>query len=524
MRRVVSRVFLASAVCLAPAASLAQTPAAQGSATPHRPPATPPADDTAGPLLRVVIPGELQLRYTALTTLPLETTPGRTDQAANLGQNQFVEHWTRLRPELSLGEHFRVVAAFDLARAVVPDAPAQSVELAREPRTSLLPYGLFDLRQLFVEWRSPIGLLRVGQQAYHLGLGILANDGDQTPLFNDYRQGDLVERVALATRPGGANSDWVVAVAGDLVYRDRLVKLTDGDIALQGVASVFYQPHGCAAQCDRRRVGVTATYRDVSFANGTSLTAFVADLHARWHWPAPDHEGTVFAGFEAAMVLGSTDAARSLTAATQRIVQFGGAAEFGIERDGRYRLAIEAGWASGDRNPLDDVQRQFVFNPSHRVGLLMFPEVLAWQSARSASIASDPSLAARAANGAALLPTQGGVAGAAYVNPTARVNLGRDVDLRAGAVIGVATTDVVDPVAVQLQGAARNYRGGDPSRRDLGVEFDLGVNARFPLPGNVALTGGVQGAVMLPGHAFDDAAGRAMPTQALATARLGLTF
>jgi hypothetical protein len=518
------RAFVAPWLCLlltAASSALAQP----APATAPRPARSAPAAEE-GTLLRITIPGEMQLRYTAFTTLPLATTPGvpAAEQPASLGQNQYFEHWLRIGPRLSIGDHFRVVTQFDVARLVVPDAPAAAVGLAREPRTELFPYGAFDFRQAYLEWETPVGVLRVGQQAFNLGLGVVANDGERTPVFNDYRYGDLVDRVALATRPGGRQSDLVVALAGDLVYRDRLVQLLNGDIALQGVLTAFYQHHDCREDCEKKRVGALVTYRDVSFANGSALRVLVGDVFARWEWPQPDRVGRVFAGFEVAGIFGSTDAARTREFAEHGVLQFGGAAELGLERDGRYRIALEAGYATGDRNPVDGDQRRFTFNPAHRVGLLMFPEVIAWQTARSAAIASDPRLAARPANGSFLLPTQGGVAGAAYVYPTARVNLSRYVDVRAGAVIGVATTDWVDPVSVQVYGSARNYRGGDPTRRDLGLELDLGLQGRIPLPGNVSLTGGVQGAVMFPGGAFRDASGQTMGTLGLATARLGVTF
>lgn len=533
MRRAPHASWFVVVAALAPATSLAQTSPAEPSpaqpptpAAARRPRATTPPAEAQGPLLRVSIPGELQLRYTAFTTFPLATTPGvpASVQPPNLGQNQYFEHWIRLRPSVTYGDRLRLDVQLDVARLVVPDAAAQGVGLAREPRTELFPYGVVDLRTAFLEWRSPIGVIRAGQQAFNLGLGIVANDGDRAPTFGDYRYGDLVERVSIATRPGGSTSDYVLALAGDLVFRDRLVKLTDGDIALQGVASFFWQGHACQTDCERKRVGLVATYRDVSFNNGATLWAVAGDAFARWFWPQPDHVGRVFAGVELALVYGATDVARTQYYSDHRVIQFGGAAEFGLEREGRYRISLEAGYASGDRNPVDGDQRRFTFNPSHRVGLLMFPEVLAWQTARSAAIASDPALGARPSNGAFLLPSQGGVAGAAYLYPTALVNVGRNLDVRAGAVIGVATTDVVDPVSVQRYGTSRNYRGGDASRRDLGVELDLGINGRFPLPGGAVLTGGVQGAVMFPGHAFDDATGACMGTQALASARMGVSF
>lgn len=510
-------------IILALAASgFATGAAAQQRTPPAAPAARPPVE--LGTLLRVELPGEVQLRYSGLTDIPLAVTPGRTDQSATLGQNSFFEGWIRLRPRVSIGERFRVNFQFDVARAVVPDAPAQDVGLAIEPRGDLFPYGAFDVRQGYIEWDSPVGVIRAGQQGFTWGLGLLANDGDRAPTFGDYRFGDLVERVAIATRPAGRNSDLVVALAGDLVYRDRLTSLAAGDIALQGVATVFYQDHACRADCDRRRLGALATYRDVSFREGDFLRVVVGDLLANWDWPTPDGAGRVFAGAELALIAGTTNAARTVNVDTHDVLQFGGLARVGIERRDRYRFALEAGYASGDRNPVDDGQRRFNFNPSHRVGMILFPELIAWQTARSASIAGDPSLVGRGANGRRLLPSNGGVTGAAYLYPTAIVNLGQRLDLRFGAVIGVATTDWVDPTSVQIYGTARNYRGGDATKRDLGVELDLGVNGRFPLPGHVTLTGGLQGAVLFAGRAFDDAAGRGLGRVGMATARLGMEF
>jgi len=493
---------------------------AQPSTTPARPrPAEPD-----GPLLRIEIPGEAQLRYTGLTDIPLATTPGRADQAPSLGQNLFFESWLRLRPSLSLGERFRVVFQVDVARAVVADNPAVDVGLAREPRGDTFPYGAIDVRQGYVEWESRIGVFRLGQQGFTWGLGVVANDGDRAPVFGDYRYGDLVERVGFATRPGGRSSNLVAAIAGDLVYRDRVATLVDGDLALQGVAALYYQDHSCRADCDRRRVGALATYRDASFRDGDFLRVLVGDLFAQWDWPTPDRTGRVFAGVELALIGGSTNAARTIYVDTHDVLQFGGAARLGIERTGRYRITLEGGYASGDRNPVDGTQRGLTFNPSHRVGLILFPELIAWETARSAAIAGDPALAARGANGRRLLPSNGGVSGAAYLYPTAVVNLGRHLDLRLGAVLGVATADRVDPTSVQIYGTARNYRGGDATKRDLGLELDLGVNGRFPLPGNVTLTGGLQGAVLFAGRAFDDAAGRGLGRIAMVTARLGMEF
>lgn len=502
MRTPLPGLAVALALTTAPLRGLAQTSA---------------ADD--GPVLQVDIPGEAQLRYSALSDVPLATTPGRAGRTPALGQNLFFESWLRLRPRVAIGERMRVVFQADVARAVVPDAAAVDVGLAREPRVDLLPYGAFDMRQGYVEWLSPVGAFRVGQQGFAWGLGVVANDGDRAPTFGDYRHGDLVERVSFSTRPGGRDSDLAVLVAGDLVYRDQSASLAAGDHAVQGVAAVYYDDHTCRAECERRRVGALVTYRDISFREGTWRRTFAGDLTARWEWPTPDRAGRVFVGAEVAVIAGSTNA----SANPERVVQLGGAARVGIEREGRFRVALEGGYASGDRDPTDGTSQRLTLNPSHRVGMILFPELMAWESARSAVIASETTRVDGAA-ARRLLPTDGGVSGAAYLYPTAVVNLGRHLDLRAGAVLAVATSDHVDPTSLRVYGAPRNYRGGDATKRDLGLELDLGVMGRFPLDGGVTLTGGVQGAVLFAGRAFDDAAGRGLGRIGMATARLGMEF
>ena len=52
-------------------------------------------------------------------------------------------------------------------------------------------------RYLYVEYRSPIGVFRVGQQGSYWGMGLLANDGDHPTLFGEYQRGSLVERVLV---------------------------------------------------------------------------------------------------------------------------------------------------------------------------------------------------------------------------------------------------------------------------------------------------------------------------------------
>jgi hypothetical protein len=167
-----------------------------------------------------------------------------------------------------------------------------------------------------------------------------------------------------------------------------------------------------------------------------------------------------------------------------------------------------------------------VFDPNHKVGLILFDEVMRWQTARASSAAQDPNLSngSRPPPGVDLLPSNGGVFGAEYVNPTAIVRPRPWLDLKAGAVIAQTTADYVDPYRVAVQGASVNYQGGSAKRHDLGVELDGGAEARFNLDYGFRLQLGAQGGVLFPGGALADASGATMKTPWIVLGRAGLQF
>src|SRR6202034_3422125 len=119
---------------------------------------------------------------------------------------------------------------------------------------------------------------------------------------------------------------------------------------------------------------------------------------------------------------------------------------------GRVVAQVEVGYASGDANPDDTTEKRFVFDPNHKVGLLLFDEIMRWQTARAANAAEDRKLsnALRPPPGTQLLPSNGGVFGAQYVYPTAIYRPRPWLDLKAGAVIAQTTADYVDPYRLAL--------------------------------------------------------------------------
>jgi hypothetical protein len=503
-------------------------------------------------VLRVQIHGEYELRYEHLSTLPLDASPAVMNAKPGtfsdpLGQHDFVSHWLRVTPRFQVSDILELVGQMDVLTGLIAGNVAHDTSADQTPRDTFNGLTNVQPRWLYVDYHSKVGLLRVGQQPSHWAMGIVANDGDHYPLFGDYRYGDIVERVLFATKPAGERRPFTLAAAGDLVYRDEYATLTQGDHAFEGVLAAIVGD-------DVDQVGLYGVYRNQThseYSDGTlypyddKIDVGVIDLAGKFAAPVPNSKAFVFGQGEIATILGSSNAERTAAEAAAgtftKVREFGGAVQLGVVHLGREAprpkgpapmdygdvvAQVEVGYASGDSNPYDGTEHRFTFNPNHKVGLVLFDEVMRFQTARAATVAQSALLAngTRPAPGANLLPSNGGVFGAQYVNPTVVVRPRRWVDLKAGVVVAQATADVVDPYRLATQGAYVNYQGGDPRRRDLGVELDGGVEMRFRLDYGLVAMVGVEAGVLFPGGALANAQGEPMNTQWVGVGRAGLSF
>ncbi|NIS31951.1 MAG: hypothetical protein GWO04_19240, partial [Actinobacteria bacterium] len=191
---------------------------------------------------------------------------------------------------------------------------------------------------------------------------------------------------------------------------------------------------------------------------------------------------------------GSSTAHRTVESPSQDLRQWVVAAHV-ARKAAAVDVVLEGGFTSGDADPTDGVQTRGTMHPDHRVGLVMFPETLAWQTARSATLMVAPDIAGRSVPGARFHPTNGGVAGALYLFPHVIARPLPILDLRFGAVMAVATSDVVDPYRFHLLGQVASFRGGDPRSRDLGLELDASIRLRGEIARGVTLRGGLEGGV-----------------------------
>ncbi len=393
-----------------------------------------------------------------------------------------------------------------------------------------------DYRQLYLSWRSPAGVLRVGQQTSKWGLGVIANDGEDQAhdVFDAPRAGDLTERVLFATAPFGAMSgDWAkkLLLAGgfDVVYRDENASLVDGDLALGGVVSLVYRdlPRStdpwaaiAAAGRDEERwgfeAGVYVAIRDQEDRDGDTLAVRAYDLFARGQWEI-DEGLLATAGVELVFVEGNT----SRVALEQApdgvdIAGLGAVLQLALlSRDLGVEARLEAGYASGDNDRTDGVSRSFSFDPDYHVGMILFQEVMARISAQSIENAQDPEVLERPAKGLELVASDGSVQNAWYLNPVLRWRHECGVGVDLGILVAWSDADFADPWQSALNGGFNtNYVGRSAGSHFLGTELDLGLRYDLILGERVWASVFAQGGAFLPGHAFDapNAAGPTLGT------------
>jgi hypothetical protein len=479
------------------------------------------------------MPGEMALRLIYQTDLKLSAVPtDRPNPDENilrhnrLGQNLYSLSWVRARPELAFSGRFRLVGQIDVLHGHLAGDDTYEVDPARDERSGNQALSLDGIRPrfLYLEWDTGVGVLRVGQMGSNWGMGLLANDGDRACdyLFGDYRYGDIVERVVFATKPfyrvaQGPIRELAVFAGADLVFNDGTANLMDGDLAWQAVGGLLWRlgPH--------RAVGVYVAYRNQTYSDGDFLDVTAMDFYGEWGVRLSS--GILgYLQTEVVGIVGETNAAPNLATARADVRQLGAVARIGARLyPYGLDLRVEGGYTSGDADSNDGYVNRFTADPDYRVGLILFPELLAWSTARTADLAGNEELVGEVQDGAELLPTNGGVAGATYVYPSVVWGPVDWLDIRFATLLAYATSDVVSPFETKRRGTGSSFRGAPAENRYLGVELDVGAYAKWDLR-YVQIRGGVEGAWCRPGSAFDDAAGDRHPDIWMVRSRLTLDW
>jgi hypothetical protein len=465
------------------------------------------------------VDGSYRLRFNGESNYLLDGSGTR------LGQERWMEHRLRLTPKIIEPDQIEVQGSFDVVSGLVAGQLAPTFQelgwQGRSNRDGIHATG-FDFRYLFVKFRLPFGVFEFGQMPSDWGMGMLINGGNQEegPDFGDVRFGDIVDRVLFATRPFGflgprseIAQHVALALAADLIYRDRYAQLVTsnrtsefsgvsglhwGDVASQIVAALVWDPGPDS------RAGLYVARRWQQYAaGGGSLHTWLVDLHARTLFPLEWLGGTLSLEAEAAEVYGSTTHAPNLSAVRSQVAQQGAAGRALLSR-GTIEAELEAGYASGDSNPFDDVTTQFQFSRDFKVGLVLFDEVLLFQTQNTARRLADANLGARPPPGLDLLPSEGAVVNALYLKPTLRwrpsLFAGR-LRLVGSVLFARAAQPYVDPYGTLVGGMPLNPFGAEPGRY-YGTEIDGAISWRTRLSGSVGYELGAQAGRLFPGNAF----------------------
>ena len=466
-----------------------------------------PADAGVPAGIELKIAGSLRLAQTLVSRFPI-------DEQISTAPNPF-EVRARLDPELSYGK-FRLAVEFDVVNGAAFGVPGPTIVA---PRVPVPPASSLELRQAYLEYRWATGAARLGQQTSQFGLGILSNAGatDAAPGdFGHSRFGSLVLRGLLIGRPlfslGGAWRAVEPLVAADLVVRDGTADLYQGDRAVQGIVGLRFNA------APDRIVALTAIYRrqraDNAPGGERATDVLVIDLSARWVF------SSLTVGFELAAITGSTTQGRTNESPVMQVRQLGALGKIAWHR-GSTSVLFDVGYASGDNNPYDDQLNGFRFDRDFHAGLILFEQVLGYQTARSALRLADPALVGAPPEGLNLLPTGGAITGAVWLFPRVSQSLTDWLVLYGGPLVAFSTAKLSDPYSSRLLGggAALNYLGAKPGDY-LGTELDLGLQGRWDLTKDLRLAGTLEGGAFIPGNAFQRPTGTRMDPVGLVRLRL----
>jgi hypothetical protein len=436
-------------------------------------------------------------------------------------------------PEPANGAHINTNNP-DLATLCMTVNPAGGNAVdPRAYRYGLCPASPLEIRRLYADVILPVGLLRVGRQAMTEGAGVALNDGEgRRNRFGITNKGNTADRVLFATKPlEGFKPKELRDISEDrglfaILAYDQLVI---GEPQLPGfnlkevIAAVRYLEPQVLGFRDVELRGYYAYRWDGHF--GTNVHAFGGRAVARW--------GDWFAGLDAVGILGGTeevsDAFHLITndpAVSQPIRQMGARAVVRYDRP-MWTAYLEGDYASGSSDTtLKGPLTQFHFAEDTNVGLLLFKQVLAYQTAREAAAAT----ALLNSLGAPTVPvesiaTRGAITDALVLFPQADIRPVPDLLLRGGVMFAWAPADVFDPIATAQRRSAGtyqnivvNYNGGAPGGY-YGTEIDTRLSWRYM----DHFIFDLEGALLFPGSALKDEDGHAV-NSFVTQARTTFTF
>ena len=434
------------------------------------------------------------------------------------GLEHVLDHRLRLkavyRPLKTLSVHF----SGDVAGQLAGDTTDVGKDYVLAPRDRLSFYNRSILRELYLQWRLPFGMLRVGQMQSMWGLGLLANSGDDPPGdFYDKRFGDLVERIMFVSKLADR---FYLTVAGDLVFRDENAFLWDKDIAGQGVLSFFHKGN---VKGNELFAGTYLVYRYQKFDNDDRLRAFVADVYGRYMWAFGTAKNTLSLEGEALLVYGDlrfADGGGPPRAKNgPNILQWASVGRVASHlAKARIKMSLDFGALSGDSDPTDGTATAFRADPDYQVGMILFQEVLGRMTALAPERVSDPSLVFKPPSGYKTFATSGSMTNAFFFYPAVHFFPIEDLDIGLAFLWARALAAVASPynsaehggypLGFRVQKDAWGNKKWDG--KNLGFEINGSVGYKIKLPKTLAIAVAVQAGYFRAQDAFDDAYGNSL--------------
>lgn len=459
-----------------------------------------------------------------------------------------VTHRLKLEPTFSYGDSAKLSLDIDALNGVVwgDNAGLASTALFAGNPSNTMASGLetdsIALRRAWVEFKVPVGVMRVGRMPSQWGMGLLANDGNGfDDLFGDNQNYTTYDRVLFATRPiaiaqkimgqEDSNIPLFIAVAYDRLVDDPLATYR-GDCR----AGISTGEAGYNARCDEDGDGVTddldvvdenrtpsdrtdtwwadskddvsemvyvIVYRgeDIEIAgeqgdltagsyivvrsqNETSSNVIISDAYIKAHfWNTHlEFEYVNISGDTRALPIPNADKSSDQYARRASINGYVG--RLGYEL-GDLQLWMEHGYASGDENVFDEKFSGRALSPDHNVGLILYDEVLARVS-RYNSLSET-------------LGSNGGVYNSSYVFPNVRYQLNDDWQLIAAFLM--AWPDQPDGDTIRCSREDTSARCQENVERaseediatasHLGWEVDMALKGSFAGRMGLSLEGGV---------------------------------
>ncbi|MCB9689512.1 MAG: hypothetical protein H6735_31030 [Alphaproteobacteria bacterium] len=316
--------------------------------------------------------------------------------------------------------------------------------------------------------------VQLGLTTSRWGLGMLANDGAQAPLFGRTDFGDRVLRLRATGHFANASASPLhLTAAVDRVVADELAVLGTQE-AWQGVVAGLL-----ASPTTHRQLGLYAVQRWQREADPTrSTSATVLDSYGVLPLPIGDAGWALVLAAEGAVVTGATDKATTYEGRDGLLVRSGGVAAQTrlVAPNERATFHLRGAYASGDADLDDGVARDFTFDRDYDVGMVMFDEVQAAWDVGTWSLLTDPADAAVPPDGVDDLPSEGAFERAVAVQPVVQVKPVPWLDLRAGMVFAWSPVPVANPYTTfRAGGEPRNQLDQPTDSRALGTELDWAV-------------------------------------------------